>query len=65
MLVTGSGAGGRARKAHPRSPVCVEGVLMGWAGGLAQGMGSGFNQYFLCPFVFLSCCHPLLFFPPL
>lgn len=29
MLVTGSGAGGRARKAHPRSPVCAEGAVMG------------------------------------
>lgn len=27
--MTGSGAGGRARKAHPHSPVFVEGVVMG------------------------------------
>lgn len=66
MLVTGSGAGSKARKArkaHPCSPVCTEGAVMG-GGGSAQGMGTGFNQYFLCPFVF-PFSYPLLFFPPL
>lgn len=64
MLVTGSGAGGRARKAHPRSPACGEGAVMG--GGSSSRDGLRISPiFFLCPFVFPSCFTLCCFSPPL